>query len=142
LGVWINSLAFIPSSYLGAIGKPKTIATFHMAELLPFLGILWLLIHFFGLAGAAVAWSLRVAIDAVLLFWASGTHLSLVKKAMPAVILLIVSFGLSSTVANSLLTAILCGVVCTALAVSWAWTIDERFRSICDRMILRFFPKI
>lgn len=141
LGVWINSLAFIPSSYLGAIGKPKTIATFHMMELLPFLGILWLLIHFFGLTGAAVAWSLRVAIDAILLFWASGTHLTLVKKAMPAVILLIVSFGLSSTVANGLLTAILYGVVCTALAVSWAWMIDERFRSICDRLRMKAFKK-
>jgi O-antigen/teichoic acid export membrane protein len=41
-------------------------------ELIIHLPLAWLLIVHFGIVGAAVAWTIRVSIDACLLFWATG----------------------------------------------------------------------
>ncbi len=72
VGVWVNSLAYIPAAHLGSINRPDLPAKFHAYELLPFLLVLWGGLHFFGLLGAAWAWTLRVAIDAILLFLIAG----------------------------------------------------------------------
>jgi O-antigen/teichoic acid export membrane protein len=72
IGVWINSLAWVPAVALQAQGRPATVAKFHALELIPYIGILWIGMVWAGLPGAAWAWVLRVSIDAVLMFWASG----------------------------------------------------------------------
>ncbi|MEA3117055.1 MAG: hypothetical protein QOI13_325, partial [Paraburkholderia sp.] len=79
VGVWINSLAYIPFTHLQAIGRPDIVARFHAVELVPFVGILWWSVHAFGLLGAALAWSARCAVDGLLLFWAArfGSRLTL-----------------------------------------------------------------
>lgn len=87
LGVWINGLAFIPYGLLQANNRPDLTAKFHLLEIIPFLAILWLGLHYFGLEGAAVAWSLRVAVDALLLFFATGQIVGLLK-VWPGILLL------------------------------------------------------
>lgn len=72
VGIWINSLAFLPFTQLQSQGRPDLVAKFHLLELVPFVGLLWLAINTLGLVGAALVYSLRVAGDAALLFWASG----------------------------------------------------------------------
>jgi O-antigen/teichoic acid export membrane protein len=71
LGVFVNALAHVPSGFLTALGRPDTIAKFHVAELVVHLPLAWFLIVHFGIVGAAVAWTIRVTIDACLLFWAT-----------------------------------------------------------------------
>ena len=71
-GIWINSLAVVPFEHLQAIDRPDVTAKFHAIECLPFLAVLWLGLHFYGLIGAAWAWSLRVTFDAVLLLFVAG----------------------------------------------------------------------
>jgi O-antigen/teichoic acid export membrane protein len=72
VGVWVNSLAYLPFTKLQGQGRPDLAAKFHLVEVLPYLGVLWLALSWKGAAGAAVAWSLRVGADASLMFWASG----------------------------------------------------------------------
>ncbi|MFA6181996.1 flippase [Acidithiobacillus sp.] len=72
-GMWINTLAYIPYAYLQARGRPDLPAKFHVLELLPYIGILWVLIDRLGVPGAAWAWDLRVLADTLLLFWAAQT---------------------------------------------------------------------
>ncbi|WP_296657706.1 flippase [Paraburkholderia sp.] len=72
VGVWVNSLAFLPSSHLQAMGRPGMIARLHLIELVPFIALLWWALHAFGLVGAALAWSARCAVDGMLLFRAAG----------------------------------------------------------------------
>jgi O-antigen/teichoic acid export membrane protein len=72
LGIWTNALANIPFGHLQARNRPDLTAKFHVLELAPFLFVLWCGLHYFGLIGAAGAWSLRVTADAVLLFVAAG----------------------------------------------------------------------
>ena len=79
-GVWLNGLASIPLVMLQAQGRPDIVAKFHLVELVPFVGTLWYAVHRFGLVGAAVAWDLRVGVDALLLFWAAGIGGEIVKR--------------------------------------------------------------
>ena len=68
-GIWINGLAYIPYGLLQGQGRPDVTAKLHLLELPFFLLLLWGGIHWLGLPGAALAWSLRVAVDALLLFY-------------------------------------------------------------------------
>ena len=71
LGVLVSSLALIPYTLLQGIGRPDITAKFHLLELPIYLAIAWLLITHWGITGAATAWTLRVALDALLLFVAA-----------------------------------------------------------------------
>jgi O-antigen/teichoic acid export membrane protein len=74
-GVLMNSLAHIPSSFIVAMGRPDINAKFHMAELIFHAPMAWLLIHRYGVTGAAMAWTIRVTVDAYILFLASARML-------------------------------------------------------------------
>lgn len=68
LGFWFNGLAYIPFARIQAQGRPDLIAKCHLAELIPYLVFLTFALHTWGVSGAALAWSLRVIVDAILLF--------------------------------------------------------------------------
>jgi O-antigen/teichoic acid export membrane protein len=72
VGVWINSLAWVPAVMLQGQGRPAAIAKLHVIEFIPYIAILWIGMAWGGLPGAAWAWVVRVAIDAILIFWVSG----------------------------------------------------------------------
>jgi O-antigen/teichoic acid export membrane protein len=74
IGVWINSLAWVPAVMLQGQGRPAIVAKLHALELAPYVAVLWIGIAWAGLPGAAWAWVLRVAVDALLMFWASGVR--------------------------------------------------------------------
>lgn len=71
LGVMVNSLAHIPYTLLQGIGRPDLTAKFHLIEMPFHLAITWVLIGYWGISGAAVAWTIRVTVDAMLLFIAA-----------------------------------------------------------------------
>jgi len=71
LGVLINSLAHTPFALLQGVGRPDIPAKFHLLELPFYIGIAWLLVSNWGIAGAAAAWTLRVTLDTLLLFGAT-----------------------------------------------------------------------
>lgn len=71
VGVWSNSLAYMPYTLLHASGKTKLVAVIHLAELLPFISILYLLTLNFGVLGAVTAWTLRATFDAIFLYIAA-----------------------------------------------------------------------
>jgi O-antigen/teichoic acid export membrane protein len=72
VGFWMNSLARIAYTKLQATARPRLIALVHLGELLPYMVLLYVLMRVFGVAGAAIAWSLRCAADAALLYSVSG----------------------------------------------------------------------
>lgn len=72
LGVFLNSMSHVPSSFIVALGRPDINAKFHAAELVIHVPLAWWLITMYGVPGAAAAWTIRVAIDATLLFVAAG----------------------------------------------------------------------
>lgn len=72
LGVWINSLGWVPAVMLQGQGRPAVVAKLHALELLPYVAILWVAVSLGGLPGAAWAWVLRAVVDVVLLLWATS----------------------------------------------------------------------
>ena len=71
LGVLVASLAQAPYALLQGIGRPDLTAKFHLLELSLYVGTAWVLIGRWGIVGAAAAWTLRVALDTLLLFVAA-----------------------------------------------------------------------
>lgn len=82
VGVLINSVAFAPNVLVQGIGRPDRVATLHVIELLVYLPSLWYATTHFGIEGAAVAWTARVAVDATVLYWSAALLLSFKKGAL------------------------------------------------------------
>lgn len=70
-GVLLNSLALVPYHLLQGVGRPDLTAKFHLLELPLHIGLTWFLLLRFGLPGAALAWTIRVGLDLVLLIIAA-----------------------------------------------------------------------
>ncbi|HEY5087475.1 MAG TPA: flippase, partial [Gemmatimonadaceae bacterium] len=71
IGVLINSAAHVPYTFLEASGRPDVPAKCHLAELAIHLPVAWMLVGRWGITGAAVAWTLRVTLDTLLLLTAA-----------------------------------------------------------------------
>lgn len=72
VGVVVNAVAQVPFAFLQGIGRPDVTARLHLLEAPLYLALLWWLLGAYGITGAAVAWTVRVVLDAALLFWLSG----------------------------------------------------------------------
>lgn len=68
LGVLFNSLAFVPFAYLQAIGRADWVAKLHLFELPLYFGGLWWCLQYYGIEGAAAAWTFRAIFDGLALF--------------------------------------------------------------------------
>lgn len=68
LGIWINSIAFVPYTIFHSSGKPGTLAAIHLAELFPFVILVYFVVTIYGISSAPYVWVFRVLTDAVLLF--------------------------------------------------------------------------
>ena len=72
VGVLVNALAYVPYSLLQAVGRPDVTGKLHLVELPLHLLLVWVLVDSFGLVGAALAWTIRVTIDAALIFFSAA----------------------------------------------------------------------
>lgn len=72
MGVLINSLGQVPFALIQGAGRPDITAKFHLLELPLYIGLLWLFLLHAGIEGAAMAWTIRVTIDALFLLIVSG----------------------------------------------------------------------
>ena len=68
IGVLANALAQAPANLILALGQPKWMAVTHLLELPLFLLAIWYFTLRFGIAGTALAWSLRTILDCAILF--------------------------------------------------------------------------
>lgn len=68
LGMLLNSIALVPFSLLQGVGRPDLTGIFSLIEFAFQIVCCWLLIRRFGIAGAAIAWTLKSLLDAVLMF--------------------------------------------------------------------------
>ena len=101
VGMVINAVAHVPVAVLYGAGRPEIPARFHLIEL-PLHGALAVvLIQAWGVAGAAAAWTTRVAIDAGLLLFATnrvakGSMAALWRERVPQTAVLLAGCGLAA----------------------------------------------
>jgi O-antigen/teichoic acid export membrane protein len=67
VGVWINCLVIPHHARFMATEGPKIVTLIYLFEIPIYLAMLWTGTHMWGAAGAAAAWTLRVALDTALL---------------------------------------------------------------------------
>ncbi len=79
-GVFINCLAQVLFALIQGRGRPDITAKMHLLELLVYLPLLWWALRHYGVVGAAIAWTLRVTIDGILLLWVAQRLLPFVRK--------------------------------------------------------------
>ena len=108
VGVLINALAHVPYVLLQSAGRADLPARFHLIELPIQLVLAWVCITAFGITGAALAWSLRMLLDATLLFTAAIrlrllTVPALLAQLHAAVVLPLLLLGAGAIIANALL---------------------------------------
>lgn len=77
IGAFFNYLAKLPFTALQALDRPDLTAKFHLLELPIYVLLCLLLIPMWGITGAAISWTIRVSLDASLLFWAAHRYCSL-----------------------------------------------------------------
>lgn len=68
IGFFFNSIAQAPFSAIQAKGRAKITAYIHLLELFPYLLLLFIMIHYYGVIGVAIAWTCRVLLDSIILF--------------------------------------------------------------------------
>jgi len=124
IGVVMNGLALIPYSLVQAANRPDLTAKFHIAEAPIYFLMLFLLMPRFGVAGAAVAWTLRVSLDAGALFAATAMILPANKfvilhtLCMAAIALVVVTCG---AMLAALESRIVCASVVLLVYAVWGW---------------------
>lgn len=69
IGYLCNSLNLIPYTALQAAGHAKLTAAVYLEEFLPYLLLLFLMVHSFGLYGAAFAWVAKTVFELVAFVW-------------------------------------------------------------------------
>ena len=80
VGIWANGLALLPYSSLQGRKRPDLVLKAHAAELLPYMGLLYLGMTLLGLPGVALVWSLRAIVDGVVLSALSERSLGAVRS--------------------------------------------------------------
>jgi O-antigen/teichoic acid export membrane protein len=81
IGVFLNGLGQVTFTLLQAIGRPDLTAKLHLIELPLYAGMMMLFARRFGLAGVALAWTLRSGVDTAALCWLAKNHLA---EAIPS----------------------------------------------------------
>lgn len=88
LGVFIHGFGRVAWFFVQAAGRPDAAAKLHLIELMFYFPGAYLLISHFGINGAAVAWTVRVTVDCIVLMAVSMRHVEapariLARTAVP-----------------------------------------------------------
>lgn len=147
LGVLINSLSFTPFALLQGIGRPDLPAKFHLIQLPIYIVVAWILVNEFGIVGAAGAWTVRVALDAFLLYIAAfnvyrlspsllaenGTKLAVIV----IVIFACIAYGLkvfSHDLSMNVQSLLFIGLFISFIWICWNYVLDDLDRGVVQKM--------
>jgi len=133
VGVFLNSLAQIAFAFIQGVGRPDLTAKLHLIELPLYLLLVWYLIGAYGIEGAAIAWAVRIGIDAIFLFGIAQrllpTEISRSMHKALAMVGALIIFGLGSMQISLLIKIVFIVATFTAYSfTSWFLILapDER----------------
>lgn len=144
IGVFVNSVGQVPFTALQGVGRPDVTAKLHLAELPVYLAAMWWLARTQGIAGVALAWTLRVALDTALLFvfarrlLPGSRGVRPLATAMLLAVLALMGCMLVPTRAGRGV-ALVVVLALTALA-GWRWLLDRDERAALGHLAQRQLP--
>ena len=145
-GFLLNSLAYVSYSAIQAFRKPEVVGKFHLLVSPVYIGLSVLLILRWGIVGAALAATLRFALDAALLFWVAQSYCGCSLKSAwnrsmsiivcSGLLLVLVSLGVRSVMPGSM-GRLLIGTLATFpyFLVIWRYALNSRERPIIVRAL-------
>ncbi|AXL50326.1 hypothetical protein DSC91_002474 [Paraburkholderia caffeinilytica] len=119
VGVWANGLANVPYTLLQAQGKPGILARFQVLELVPFVILVYALIHKFGLIGAPLAWAIRAILDSILFFAVAGIGFSNLVRTLPSAILIALSLASGLLLKPTIFQSIVIAAAFSVCSAAW-----------------------
>jgi O-antigen/teichoic acid export membrane protein len=149
-GFFFNSLAQIPATILHAFGRPDLTAKFHLLELPLMVLMNVILIPWIGIIGAGIAWSIRVALDAFLLFLFAHKYVEapILNKnkniyfyTVRYELLFIIIVFIALLFVNILIVKLTASFLFTLVYISWVWYrgFDEKDRTFFVQLRSRFY---
>jgi O-antigen/teichoic acid export membrane protein len=75
-GFWANAFALVPYSWLEGAGRPDLVTKVLLAQIPPYLALLYVGMTQFGLIGCAAVFALRCTADSLLLWWVAQRKIS------------------------------------------------------------------
>jgi O-antigen/teichoic acid export membrane protein len=139
LGVFVNSLGQVPFAALQAIGRPDLTAKLHAVELPLYLAATVVLMDSLGLIGVAIAWTLRIVLDTVVLCWMTRDLIPDARRAVlriGATLAILVAAVCGVAAPPSVVTRIILSALLAAAIAPIAWRSGLRPRE--RDLILRF----
>ncbi|KPP94402.1 flippase [Erythrobacter sp. HL-111] len=135
VGCWANAIASVPYAHIHARGNSRFTALAHLVELPIYFAMLYGFGSLFGLAGVALAYSLRTSIDCVvMLVKARFNAADLLRKLMAPAALIAVALAVSPYAADWVsglaAASILAGIL---LPVCWMQMPGEARRALAVR---------
>jgi O-antigen/teichoic acid export membrane protein len=141
LGMLINSVALVPFSLLQGVGRPDLTGIFSVIEFLFQIVMCWILVRRFGIAGAALAWTLKALLDALLMFGTifflnSVSFRSLLQNGLRRTLIAVSILSLSLAIVWRAQGPFLVQVLVAAMLVlgfalvSWSYILDSRDRNL------------
>jgi len=120
VGIFLNSAAHLPYALLQAHGRSDLTAKLHLLELPVFAVLLIAGVHLFGIAGAALAWALRVVLDTGLLYatawWLHPPQRAMLARGMGLLSLAIGGFLVVVYATHGLVQLALTAIIVAACA--------------------------
>jgi len=126
-GVLVNSMALVPFTFIQGAGRPDWIAKLHLLELPLYLLGLWWMLDVVGIVGAAITWTVRVMVDALVLVWMAHRATPAGIK-LPGRLVLVIVLGLAVLLPAALVdSALVRGLVAVTFAIVLPALLWERF---------------
>jgi O-antigen/teichoic acid export membrane protein len=139
VGILLNCMVQVQYAVVQALGRPDVTAKFHLIQL-PIHGLLlWWFVALWGTTGAAIAQSMRLAIEGVLLLIASYRMVSLpfyslvsgkvVQSWLLLFVFVMMSIGISSLPLTFWLRLSVLGLIFSAVGLTvWRYSFDHQDR--------------
>jgi len=146
IAVFANAVAQLPFVTLYAFNRPDLPAKFHLTELVIHLPLTIVLVREFGIAGAASAWTIRVALDLCLLMAGAArcTGVSVtavaggrIARSSAAILGLVAALLIAAselTVMPALSALIVVASITGFLLLSWSWILLGTDRDAIARL--------
>jgi O-antigen/teichoic acid export membrane protein len=140
IGVLINSTAQVVFAKVQGAGRSDWTAKLHLAEVIPYLALLYISLDYFGIAGAAFAWCLRVAIDLVgLLIFTNKINPANLQTLRPALWTLVAAVGLlMPSIFDAPLTTRI--ILTCVILLAYLWVLLRELRS--DSMLEKIMRSV
>lgn len=151
LGLMFNIVAFVPYSIIMSSGRTDIFAKLYWIELFPYIFIAAILTYKFKAVGAAIAWSLRVILDAAIIIWFSkrtgGVSFNIFELkslifllifSSIAILVVILSFITDNT---ALLLTLVVGSISLYFVVAWKKIFQEEERKLVVEKVYEFIKR-